>query len=97
VHMQKQGKAVLLLPGTARAHAQCFSARHAVLLNVVTPASEQRKRVHATWAASCLSVFILGHRPEITAHSNVLHRTKQRSLHCSVYVRKKLEELLTRY
>jgi len=55
--------------------------------------------VHTTWedAASCLSVFILDHMAEMTAHSNVLHTTKHRSLHYSVYVRKKLQKLLSPY
>jgi hypothetical protein len=64
---------VLLLPGTATAHAQCLSARHAVLSSVVTWTTEHCKQVHTTWedVSSCLFVFILDHMAEMTAHSNV--------------------------
>lgn len=88
MQMQKQGNTVMFLPGAARAHAQCFSARHAVLLSVVTLDTEQRKRVRATWeGATCLSVFTLGQRPEMTAQS-VMHRKKGA---VAMYVRKKLQ------
>jgi hypothetical protein len=45
VHMQKQGNAAILLPGTATAHAQCFSARRTVLPSVVTQGRQTGTRI----------------------------------------------------